>query len=414
MRFFIRQRGMIILKKRLLRSGMALIMSFTLALSTINIVNATSIQEVEKEKEETQTKKAEAQQKLEELQAEKEDLLEVIEELDTQITGYETKIAELAKEQEDLEAQIVVTQGELEQAKIDEANQYEAMKERIQYAYENGNVEYIDALMATSDYSDIINKSEYVEQVSNYDKEQLNKLIEIKMEIADKEVQLESELSDVETVKAEAEEEKEALDIMYAGKQETLSQYNADISDTESTISQLEEDEKKQDAMIAQLEAEAEQKRKQEQAANNSSSSSSSSSSSTPSYSGGQFTWPMPSSTRITSYFGNREAPTAGASSYHKGIDIACPTGSSVVAAASGVVIYSGYMGSAGNALIVDHGNGVTTCYYHLSSFAVSSGASVSAGQTIAYSGNTGVSTGPHLHFSVRLSGTYVNPLNYF
>ena len=397
------------MKKRLLRSGMALIMSFTLALSTINVVNATSIQEVEKEKEETQTKKAEAQQKLEELQAEKEDLLEVIEELDTQITGYETKIAELASEQEDLEAQIVVTQGELEQAKIDEANQYEAMKKRIQYAYENGNVEYIDALMATSDYSDIINKSEYVEQVSNYDKEQLNKLIEIKMEIADKEVQLESELSDVETVKAEAEEEKEALDIMYAGKQETLSQYNTDISDTKSTISQLEEDEKKQDAMIAQLEAE--QKRKQEQSANNSSSSSSSS---TPSYSGGQFTWPMPSSTRITSYFGNREAPTAGASSYHKGIDIACPTGSSVVAAASGVVIYSGYMGSAGNALIVDHGNGVTTCYYHLSSFAVSSGASVSAGQTIAYSGNTGVSTGPHLHFSVRLSGTYVNPLNYF
>ncbi len=402
------------MKKRLLRSGMALIMSFTLALSTINIVNATSIQEVEKEKEETQTKKAEAQQKLEELQAEKEDLLEVIEELDTQITGYETKIAELAKQQEDLEAQIVVTQGELEQAKIDEANQYEAMKERIQYAYENGNVEYIDALMATSDYSDIINKSEYVEQVSNYDKEQLNKLIEIKIEIADKEVQLESELSEVETVKAEAEEEKEALDIMYAGKQETLSQYNTDISDTKSTISQLEQDEKNQDALIAQLEAEAEQKRKQEQEANNSSSSSSSSSSSTPSYSGGQFTWPMPSSTRITSYFGNREAPTAGASSYHKGIDIACPTGSSVVAAASGVVIYSGYMGSAGNALIVDHGNGVTTCYYHLSSFAVSSGASVSAGQTIAYSGNTGVSTGPHLHFSVRLSGTYVNPLNYF
>jgi murein DD-endopeptidase MepM/ murein hydrolase activator NlpD len=84
------------------------------------------------------------------------------------------------------------------------------------------------------------------------------------------------------------------------------------------------------------------------------------------------------------------------------------------LAAASGVVTYVGYMGTAGNAVIVDNGNGVTTMYYHLSGFNVSTGQSVTAGQTIAYSGNTGATSGPHLHFAVRVNGTYVNPLNYF
>ena len=122
----------------------------------------------------------------------------------------------------------------------------------------------------------------------------------------------------------------------------------------------------------------------------------------------------MPSSTSISSYFGYRNAPTAGATSYHRGIDIPCSMGSPVIVVASGVVIYVGYLGSAGNAVVVDHGSGLSTCYYHLSSFAVSVGDTVTAGQTICYSGNTGVSTGPHLHFSVRENGEYVNPLKYY
>ena len=95
------------------------------------------------------------------------------------------------------------------------------------------------------------------------------------------------------------------------------------------------------------------------------------------------------------------------------GIDIGCSSGASIVAAADGVVSYVGYLGAAGNAVLIDHGNGLTTCYFHLSGFNTSVGANVSAGDTVGFAGSTGVSTGPHLHFAVRLYGSYVNPMGY-
>ena len=116
----------------------------------------------------------------------------------------------------------------------------------------------------------------------------------------------------------------------------------------------------------------------------------------------------------ISSYYGPRSQPTAGATTYHRGIDIPCNMGSDVIAVADGTVIYVGYLGNGGNAVIVDHGSGISTCYFHLSSYNCAVGDTVKAGQTICYSGNTGVSTGPHLHFAVRENGEYVNPLKYY
>lgn len=125
------------------------------------------------------------------------------------------------------------------------------------------------------------------------------------------------------------------------------------------------------------------------------------------------FLWPCTGHTYISSYFGYRNAPTAGASSYHKGIDIPAPTGTAVLASKDGMVVETGYNSSRGNYVIIDHGNGVQTLYLHLSSYSVGSGTKVTRGQRIASVGSTGVSTGPHLHFSVCVNGNYENPLNY-
>ena len=125
------------------------------------------------------------------------------------------------------------------------------------------------------------------------------------------------------------------------------------------------------------------------------------------------FTWPVPGYNQITSYFGSRTSPVAGASSNHRGIDIACDTGAAVVAAASGTVIVAAYNYAEGNYVCIDHGGGVVTVYMHNSSLAVSVGETVAAGQQIASAGSTGVSTGPHCHFGVRVNGAYVDPLGY-
>ena len=131
-----------------------------------------------------------------------------------------------------------------------------------------------------------------------------------------------------------------------------------------------------------------------------------------PVYNGGGLAWPVPSSYMITSYFGYRTF--GGYSDFHTGTDIGAPTGTPVVAVASGTVTYAGWMDVGGNTVIIDHGNGMTTLYCHLSDFACSVGQTVSTGQTICYIGSTGFSTGPHLHYEIRVNGVFIDPLTYY
>lgn len=129
-------------------------------------------------------------------------------------------------------------------------------------------------------------------------------------------------------------------------------------------------------------------------------------------YPTGSFRWPT-SSTHINSYFGKRNTGIKGASTYHKGIDISASYGSKIVAADGGTVIYSGWWGSGGYTVIIDHGNGFKTYYEHNSKLLVSVGQHVYKGQQIAKAGSSGVSSGSHCHFGITKNGTYVNPLKY-
>ena len=123
--------------------------------------------------------------------------------------------------------------------------------------------------------------------------------------------------------------------------------------------------------------------------------------------------WPCPSCHYLTSYFGWRYHPVYHENRYHSGVDIGASYGATVVAADGGTVITSGYVSGYGECIVINHGNGLTTLYGHMSSRVVSVGQSVSKGQTIGYVGSTGVSTGPHLHWEVTLNGQRVDPLNY-
>ena len=425
--------------------GAMLLAASPIPLATTNIVYADEMSDAEAKKADAQQKKKDAQSKLAKLESDKKDVMELIEDLDKEITSYEGTIRELQGKSNTLQAKASVAENELQMAYIAEANQYEAMKERIQFAYENGDADYIDALVSIKDYDNVINQSEYVSQVSGYDQKQLNDLLEIEKSISEYKATISDNLSEVASLKEEAEGEQGALQVIQDGKLATLKEYNLDIAATEYTIEQMNAIEAQQDAQIAAIVAAASARRAAaEQTVTRTvtvevpvetPASTASSTDATPqkqetktvtkevtetvpaqtlpSYSGSGFIWPSYTRT-ITSYYGPRTSPTAGASSNHRGIDIGASYGSGALAAADGVVSYTGWFSGSGNTVIIDHGNGLSTLYMHLSGFAVSQGSSVSAGQTVGYVGSTGISTGPHLHFAVMVGGSYVNPLGYY
>lgn len=407
----------------------ALLMSFTsiFAAPVFSVHAEETKEEVEQQKEEAQQAQEEANANAEKYQKRVDKLTAAVNELDKQATDISTQIVEKKQEAEDLQNEIDETQTKLAEAQVSEDNQYEAMKKRIQYLYEEGDVAYIDALMSSASFEDSLNKSEYVDQLSTYDQKQLNKLVKTKNDIAEYQQTLKDDLADVEKVKADLETKQADLDDVISQKNAEINKYSDDVEMQKALAAEYAKQESELDDKLAELARQEQQRleeeRKQREAEqqqqdnNGGSDNSGSDSDNSGSNNGGsttgsgKFIWPV--SGPITDYFGPRESPTAGASSNHMGIDIGCSYGVPIAAADAGVVTVAEWGESGGNYVMIDHGNGFVTMYLHNSSLAVSVGDVVSQGQTIAYAGSTGYSTGTHCHFSVFLNGSYVNPLDY-
>lgn len=360
--------------------------------------DAKTMSELEEDKRDAEDKKEEAQGILDQLESEKNDILEVIKALDEKVANYNSQIDELEGQKADLEVEISETKAELDIAQKEEQKQYEAMKKRIQYAYENGNVEYLDTVFTSSDVSDMVNKSEYVEQIYDYDSKMLSELVKIRQTVADTQVKLENDLKTVENIEKEVNENKDAVENMIAGKEVQVKKYTEATDEYESLIAQYQADIDAAAREIDELLRKAEEERKRRREAGED----------VPIYyTGGTFQWPVSTGGKITSPFGPRWG------SFHYGLDIACPIGTPIVAGEGGVVIVSHYSASAGEYIVIDHGNGAATEYMHNSTRLVGVGDVVSRGQVIAYSGSTGYSTGPHCHFGVRINGQRIDPMPY-
>ena len=244
-----------------------------------------------------------------------------------------------------------------------------------------------------------INKAEYIERLSSYDRNKLNEYITTTELISLTKEALEEEKATLDKAKASREEEQDNLESLLSQKSAELKTVQADISDKEAAIAAYDAEIKAENAAIAALEKEvaadkAELYNKYK-------------------YDGGMFTWPCPSYTRISDDYGMRMHPTLGVQKMHNGIDLAAPGGSAILAAYAGTVVAASYEASMGNYVMINHGDGLYTVYMHCSALYVSKGQDVSAGTKIAAVGSTGRSTGNHLHFCVRLNGAYVSPWNY-
>ena len=447
------------LGKKWFRLAMTMALSISLAIPAALPAYATSKAEVQDEISSLESEQAALETKLEELKKNKKDTESYIAELDAQIQDYVKKLEDVSKKIMETEGQISLTEKNLVQAKKDEAIQYDALKARIKAMYEAGDESYLEMLFSSGDLKRLLNDSEYISKINQYDHELLTKLQAIRDQIAAYEAELKEKKAQQEEQKAEFETEKASVETISAQKQEELVSIGANIENVndniEATIAEIEAENAilaqivEQERIAAEEEARrqaeaaaAEEARRQaeayaaqqaeasyEEASGEEDYSDSGSEESyddsyyeeeaaytepepEPVYVSTGMVWPT-GSRYISSYFGYRESPTAGASSYHEGLDIAGSTGDTIWAAASGTVTGAGYDGGMGNYVTISHGNGISTVYMHCSALYVSAGQYVSQGEAIAAMGSTGISTGPHLHFSVVVGGTWVDPLGY-
>lgn len=396
------------------------IVPLLLVLSMITVpVRASSIQDEKDKLSELNSSYEDTQALIDELSNKAADAVAYITELDNQIATLNENISNLNDNIAQKEQEIEITRQNLEEAKEDEANQYDAMKKRIQYMYENGNTSYLEILFSAGSFEDMLNQAEYFSDITSYDRDMLKKLQDTRDYIASCEVALNDEKVALEDAKLQLEEQEAAVELALSAKNEELASIRADENKAQQLATQIQQSIDEQENLIKELEEaerkrlEEEKKRKEEaeRLAALNKNNSTSNTYSADHYDGGIFSWPIPASTRITSEFGVYESVRNGVA--HNGVDIGAPTGTPILAAYGGTVVISRYSATAGNYVMISHGDGIYTVYMHASKLLVSEGDKVVTGQQIALVGSTGNSTGPHLHFGVRVNGSYVNPWQY-
>ena len=376
----------------------------------------------------------ELQKKLDALEQQAQEQQDVINDLTSQKARFITRklaldnkieinrqMIELIGEQIEIYDEIIgEKQAELDKALEKETAQTELLRSRIRAMEENSSYSYASFIFDSSSVTELLSRIGDVNDIMHYDKALEEEYMAAR--------------EDVESIKKSYEEARHEQELLQKELDTKQAELDAQVEAAYTMIADIEtlsDDAQAEYEAIAEAEAEAEEtlqeairKRAAEEAAknaaNNANSGAASGGASGGGTSGGSATslsdlqWPVPSCTLITSRFGYRVAPTAGASTYHGGLDIGAGMGASIVAAGAGDVIYAGANGGYGNCVMIDHGNGIVTVYAHMSSIGVSYGQYVTAGQYIGAVGSTGISSGPHCHFEIRINGAQTDPAAYF
>ena len=358
----------------------------------------------EQKQQKLKEEKKALEKKLDNIQDFTDDVGKYVSTLDMQMTNLLDNIDANKEDIEDIKEEIQSVNEEYDNALSRQQEQYDGMKAHIKYMYENSDSNYLVYLMKSRTLAEFLSREEYVEKVTNYDKVLLNKYQQVLDEVTIARQKAEEKQREVTATKNSLKYEKEKLEQLSDEKTRQIKIYQGLVADNRQNVAsyavQIADQEKEVEAILREGRDKISQSEKSGDTVQIMPTN-------------GEYAWPLPVSGRITSTFGYRKAPTAGASSYHKGVDIAVNTGTNVLACKEGKVVTAAYSSSAGNYVAIYHGGGIYSYYMHCSQLKTSVGKHVEKGQVIARSGSTGISTGPHLHFAMYKSGNYVNPMYY-
>lgn len=400
---------------------LAMVVLFSLSKSVApEPVEAASISELQKQKEELQKEKDRIDEEIKKLEGQMSDNLDSMEAIFKQKNLIEQEIFQLHKQAENLNEQIAnynlmisdkQTEMEEAQAKLDKLNAEN--KERIRAMEENGNTSYWSVLFKSSSFAELLDSLNMIQEIAASDQRRLEEISAAAAEVAAAKTELETQKKSLEETRKELKVSQERLEVRSQEANDLLDEllktgeaYEKLLEDAEIEQAKIGTD--LSDTAAALKEAEYQQWL----------STSVPPQPKPPNVSSGTvvngLTWVQPCYyTVLTSPFGWREHPVYGGQRFHYGVDLAAAMGTPIVATRAGTVVTTAYDSSAGYHVVIDHGDGFVTKYLHLTHYIVSPGQSVSAGQKIGEMGSTGASTGSHLHFGVMYNGEYVDPMLY-
>ena len=423
-------------RKRLvsvLAGVMAAVLLLTLLMSILpTFAGAASSGEIRKqiialqqERKEVQNQIADVKKQYKENENEIADLIAQKNVVDQEIQLLNTQIININEQISAYNLLIADKQDELDTAedRLEALNQEN--KERIRTMEEEGEVSYWEVLFKANSFSDLLDRLNMVEEIAASDKRRLQELSDAADKVEEAQAELETEKGELETTKKDLDDTQAEMNEKSKESEALLQELLQKADDLEALEEECKEQENAFLKQIAAMEVQFNAAKQREweawkatsvpatTAAGGTNGSGGTSGSSGGS-SGGSGGWLVPCSyTSITSPFGNRVSPTSGASTYHQGVDLDTGTGDRVYASRAGVVTVAGWGNAAGNYVQINHQDGFSSIYMHLSSYCVSAGQIVSAGELIGLTGATGITTGDHLHFGISYNGVYVNPCNY-
>ncbi len=311
--------------------------------------------------------------------------------IDNKIDYTNGEINKLNRQLEEVEKQVKETETKLQEAEAKLAERTDIFSDRLKEIYMNGEVNYLEVLLQSTSLTDFLVRMDLLQKIAEQDMKFLDELKAERERIARMKAELQAKRNEIADLKQEAVQRRAQLEEQEREKNRVLARITSEKEAAERALAEKEKASRQLAAKIRQLQ----------------------SSKNRGTYSSGVMSWPVPGYHRVTSDYGMRMHPILNSRRMHTGIDVGAPTGANVVAMAGGEAIFVGWFGAYGNTVVLDHGGGVSTMYAHLSSCSVGVGQKVARGQKVGQVGSTGLSTGPHLHFEVRVNGDHVNPWSY-
>jgi murein DD-endopeptidase MepM/ murein hydrolase activator NlpD len=388
------------------KKGISVVLALTLSFAAVYSAKADDLTDAQKQLNNIKESINDKKEELSDINKEKKSVEKTLNDLEEKMKNSSESLTQLNGKISDLDLQVDELENLIAQNETSMKDQEELFKKRIRAMYINGNQGYLDLLLSSSSFSDLIGRVDSLFKIMEYDKNLIASIETHKKALEVEKAEIRKKKDETTALKQQANGKLKELQSTTDEKKSLMSQLEKDKAAYERAIKEEENQSAAIAAMVKQIQKKKEEEKKKQQQSGNTNAGTNSSI--------GKLYCVTGTPTYITSPYGWRVHPVLGTKKFHAGMDIGVFTGTKIYSLADGEVVYSGWMSGYGNVIMVDHGS-LISLYAHNSSLVGKVGQKVKGGQLISYSGNTGLSSGPHLHFEIRKdNGETIDPKPYY